>query len=64
MKTSLLSREKQKYIMEFAMKTLVVLALLTIATVVIVVFIQTWTGRSINIAESVYDFFSNLVGIG
>ncbi len=50
--------------MEFAMKTLVVLALLTIATVVIVVFIQTWTGRSINIAESVYDFFSNLVGIG
>lgn len=46
------------------MKTMIVLALLTIATVVIVVFIQTWTGRSMNIAETVYDFFSNLVGIG
>ena len=50
--------------MEFAMKTLVVFALLTIAAIVIILFIQVWTGKSINIAESVYDFFSNLIGIG
>ena len=45
------------------MKTLVVFAILTIAALIIIILIQMWTGRSINIVEAVYDFFSGLTGI-
>ena len=49
--------------MEFAMKTLVVFALLVIAVIIIILFMQVWTGKSVNIVDSTYDFFNNLIGI-
>jgi hypothetical protein len=49
--------------MEFAMKTLVVFVLLIIATIVIILFIQVWGGKSNDIVQATYDFFNNLLGI-
>jgi hypothetical protein len=50
--------------MEFAVKTLVVFALLVIATIVIILFMNVWSGKSMNVLESAYDFFNNIIGIG
>jgi len=50
--------------MEFAMKTLVTFMLLAIGTLVIILFIQVWSGNSIDIVDSVYEFFRGMTGIG
>lgn len=49
--------------MEFAIKTLVVIALCIIGALVMILFIQVWSGKSANIVDSSYDFFNNLVGM-
>ncbi len=50
--------------MEFAMKTLVTFVLLIIAAIIIILFMQVWTGKSIAGLDSVYDFFNGMIGIG
>ncbi len=50
--------------MEFAMKTLVVFALLVIASIIIILFMQVWSGKSVSIIDSTYDFFNDLIGLG
>jgi len=57
------NRRKQIYVMEFAMKTLLVFVLLIIGTIVIMLFLQVWTGKSANLTDSAYDFFNSLIGI-
>lgn len=48
--------------MEFAIKTLVVFALVVIATIVIILFMQVLSGKSVNIVESAYDFMNGILG--
>lgn len=49
--------------MEFTLKTLVVIVLLLIGALVIIAFIQVWSGRSMDIMKSTYDFFNNMLGL-
>jgi len=49
--------------MEFALKTLLVFVLLIVGTIVIMLFLQVWTGKSANLTDSAYDFFNSLIGI-
>ena len=49
--------------MEFAIKTLVVFALILIATIVVILFIQVWSGKSLNVVEAAYDFLNGIIGI-
>lgn len=50
--------------MEFGMKTLVTFGLLAVGALLIILFIQSWTGEGINMIEGVYEFFRDITGIG